>query len=227
MGRRPKVTRQQVLDAARTLFAERGYDATTLAAIAAPLGVSPAALLRHARDKEELFHVAMASGVQQIRLPLEFLAALDGSEDPRRVLRKIGEAFVPFIEERLAEQVARWMRSRTKRLELPFDLDVKPTPPQRALALVEDYLRRARRAGRLQVSDPRAAAMMLLGSLHSFVVLHQVVRISDPPLPLARYLDELVEIWTRGATTGATRGATAGKTRGAAKRPARRAGGKR
>lgn len=199
MGRRPKVSRQQVLDAARTLFAERGYDATTLAAIAGRLGVSPAALLRHARDKEELFHVAMASGVQQIRLPLEFLGELDGSEDPRRVLRRVGEAFVPFIEERLAEQVARWMRSKTRRLELPFDLEVKPTPPQRALALVEDYLRRARRAGRLRISDPRAAAMMLLGSLHSFVVLHQVVRISDPPLPLGRYLDELVEIWTREA----------------------------
>src|SRR3954469_10236397 len=131
MGRRPKVSREQVLDVSRTLFAERGYDATTLAAIAGRLGVSPAALLRHARDKEELFHVAMASGVQQIRLPLEFLAGLDGSEDPRRVLRRVGEAFVPFIEERLAEQVARWMRSKTKRLALPFSPGGETANPPR------------------------------------------------------------------------------------------------
>ena len=202
MGRRPKVTREQVLEAARTLFAERGYDATTLAAIAARLGVSPAALLRHARNKEDLFHAAMASGVRQLRLPIEFLADLDGSEDPRRVLRRLGRAFVPFIEARLAEQVARWMRAKApaRRLALPFDLDVKPTPPQRALALVEEYLRRARRAGRMRVPDPRAAALLLLGSLHSYVTLHQLVRISEPPLPLERYLDALVALWVAPAT---------------------------
>ena len=35
MGRRPKVTREEVLTAARAAFAERGFDATTLSAIAA------------------------------------------------------------------------------------------------------------------------------------------------------------------------------------------------
>ena len=206
MGRRPKVTREQVLEVARELFADRGYDATTLAAIGDRLGVSPAALLRHARNKEGLFHAAMASGVRQLRPPIEFLAELDGSEDPRRVLRRLGRAFVPFIEARLAEQVARWMRTKSaRRLELPFDLDVKPTPPQRALALVEEYLRRARRAGRLRLRDPRAAALLLLGSLHSYVTLHQLVRICEPPLPLERYLDALVDLGTRPAASAATR----------------------
>jgi AcrR family transcriptional regulator len=202
MGRRPKVTREEVLDAARQLFAERGYDATTLAAIAARLDVSPAALLRHAATKEELFAAAMATRPAEIRVPLEFLADLDPHEDPRAVLRRIGEVFVPFIEERFQEQISRWMRAKTveeARLSLPFSLEQKPTPPQRALGLIEQYLRRATDAGRLRVSDPRAAGLMLLGSLHSYVVLHHIVKIADPPLPLDRYLDALVEIWTRGA----------------------------
>jgi AcrR family transcriptional regulator len=41
MGRRPKVTREEVLATARQVFAERGFEGTTLAAIASRLDVSP------------------------------------------------------------------------------------------------------------------------------------------------------------------------------------------
>ena len=113
MGRRPKVTRDEVLTAARAAFAERGFDATTLSAIAARLGISAAALLRHAPTKEALFATAMtAGGPGDIRPPFDFLTELDGSEDPVPVLREIGLRFVPFIEQKLDEQVARWMRAK-------------------------------------------------------------------------------------------------------------------
>jgi len=227
VGRPPKVTRQQVLDAARTLFAERGYDATTLASIATRLDVSPAALLRHARSKDDLFRAAMASGIQQIRLPIEWLGDVPGDADPRRVLRRIGDSFVPFIEARLAEQVTQWMSGKAQpRLLLPFDLAVKPTPPQRALAAVEEYLRRAKSAGRLRLRDPRAAALLLLGSLHSYVTLHQIVKICEPPLPLDRYLDTLVEVWTRDASAPAAASAKPQRSRRKARAP-RRGDGKR
>jgi AcrR family transcriptional regulator len=136
-------------------------------------------------------------------VPVEFLAEVDGAEDPRQVLRRIGRAIVPFLEEKIDEQISRWMRSKSLQeapgFPLPFDPQVKPTPPQRLLALIEDYLRRAIAAGRLRLSDPRAAALLLIGSCHSYVTLHRIARIADPPLPLARYLDTLVEVWTRGA----------------------------
>jgi AcrR family transcriptional regulator len=203
MGRRPKVTREEVLTAARQVFAERGFEGTTLATIAAKLDVSPAALLRHAANKEELFSAAMSPAPGEIRVPVEFLAEVDGAEDPRQVVRRIGEAIVPFLEAKIDEQISRWMRSKalqeTPGFPLPFDPEVRPTPPQRLLTLVEEYLRRAVAAGRLRLSDPRAAALLLIGSCHSYVTLHRIARIADPPLPLDRYLDTLVEIWTRGA----------------------------
>src|SRR5258706_312096 len=45
MGRRPLISRDEVLQAARAAFAERGFDGTTLASIAKRLGVSAAARL--------------------------------------------------------------------------------------------------------------------------------------------------------------------------------------
>jgi AcrR family transcriptional regulator len=203
MGRRPKVTREEVLATARQVFSERGFEGTTLAAIASRLDLSPAALLRHAANKEDLFAVAMSPAPGEIRVPIEFLAEVEGTEDPRLVARRIGEAFVPFLEEKIDEQISRWMRSKALQEAssfppLPFDPEVRPTPPQRALALVEGYLGRAIAAGRVRVADPKAAALMLLGACHSFVTLHRIARIVEPPLPLDRYLDTLVEIWTRG-----------------------------
>lgn len=203
MGRRPKVTREEVLTAARQLFADRGFEGTTLAAIASRLDVSPAALLRHAASKEDLFAAAMSPAPGEIRVPVEFLAEVDGAEDPRQVLRRIGQAIVPFLEEKIDGQIARWMRSKALQeasgFPLPFDPEVRPTPPQRLLALIEEYLRRAIAAGRLRLRDPRAAALLLIGCCHSYVTLHRIARIAEPPLPLDRYLDTLVEIWTHGA----------------------------
>jgi AcrR family transcriptional regulator len=203
MGRRPKVTREEVLTAARQVFAERGFEGATLAAIAGRLDLSPAALLRHAATKEELFAAAMAPAPGEIRVPVEFLGDLDGSEEPQRVLRRIVESFVPFLEQKIDEQIARWMRTKIveepQGLPLPFDPNVRPTPPQRALALIEEYLRRATAAGRLSLRDPHAAALLLLGSCQAYVMLHRIARIEDPPLPLDRYVDTLVEVWLRGA----------------------------
>jgi len=209
MGRRPRVTREEVLDAARELFGERGFEGTTLAAIGARLGVSPAALLRHEPTKQALFEAAFATPPDAIRLPVEFLARVDAAkEDPAQVLRRVAEGFLPFFEQVLGQTIALWMRSNAlagdaerdpARLPLVFDRDLRPTPPERALVLIEGYLRRASRAGRLRLRDTRSAAVAFLGTLQAYVLLHKVVRAVDPPIPTGRYLDTLIDVWMRGA----------------------------
>ena len=47
-------TRRAVEDAARKLFAERGFHGTTLADITSAAGKSPAAFYRYFTDKEDL-----------------------------------------------------------------------------------------------------------------------------------------------------------------------------
>jgi TetR/AcrR family transcriptional repressor of mexJK operon len=202
MGRTARITREDVLAAAREAFVERGYEGTTLAAIGALLQVSPAAILRHAPTKEALFVAAMGQ-TEPIKTPLEFLDEVDGSQDPRRVLRRAAEALVPFLEARLRESVARWVYFRRVpgigRMPLPFDPATRPTPPQETLRCLEDYMRRAVRRGRLRISNPRAGAMAFLATIHSYIFLQQVLGVPEKPMPLSEYLDAVLEIWTRGA----------------------------
>ena len=201
MGRRAKVSREEILRGAREAFSERGFDGTTLAAIGAKVGLSPSALLRHAPTKEALFSAAMSAPADELP-PIEFVSRATGREDPADVLKRLALAIVPFLESKLGENIARWLRARTaeeaRTLRLPFDPRERPSPPARALALVEDYFRRASAAGRLEVRDPRAAALAFLGQLHAYVFLHRVVRI-EPAVALRRYVDTMIDIWRRGA----------------------------
>src|SRR5437867_2319579 len=112
MGRPARVTREEVLGAAREAFAGRGYDGTTLAAIAARVGVSPAALLRHAPSKAALFAAAMAERpAPDQTFPMGFLAEADPAR-PRDVLRRLARTAIPFIEAQMSESIARWMYSK-------------------------------------------------------------------------------------------------------------------
>jgi len=203
MGRPARVTRTQVLKAAREAFAAGGYDGTTLATIAARLGVSPAALLRHAPGKAALFAAAMAEPPAAERpFPMAFMADADPAR-PREVLRELARTAIPFIEAQISEAIACWMYAKNARerstLHLPWNPRAEDNPPRRIFTLLERYLRRAAKAGTLRVRDPQAAAMAFIGNLNAYVFFHRVVPLVDPPLPLDRYVDTLLDIWSRGA----------------------------
>jgi AcrR family transcriptional regulator len=209
MGRPPRVTRDDLLQAARRIFGEKGFDAATLADIASLVGVTPAAVLRHFESKQALFRAAMQSGVKappKFILDLAFIDA--ATADPREVLRSIAEQFVPFAQRAVAENIAVYMHSRSQRhLVVPFDADAPDSPPRRGLALVGDYFRRAMAAGRIRTFEPRAAALLFMGALHSYVTLHHIFNVAAKPYPLPRYIDALIDLWTEGAiVTGGTRG---------------------
>lgn len=61
-GRRPGApdTRAEVLDAARMLFAERGFSRTTIRAVAADAGVDPSLVHHYFGTKDDLFMAALA-----------------------------------------------------------------------------------------------------------------------------------------------------------------------
>jgi AcrR family transcriptional regulator len=208
MGRTARVTRDQVMAAARETFVERGFEGATLSEIGGRIGVSAAALLRHAPNKRELFLACMGTA-QPEPMPLEFLRELDGSEDPRRVLRRAGDTMVPFLEAKMAQIVSRWVYFKrvpgVGRMPVPFDPQARPTPPQKNLRYLEDYMRRAVKKGRLQVADPRAAALAFLATLHSYVFLQHVMDVLEKPMPLDVYLDTVLDVWTRGAIAPARR----------------------
>jgi len=206
MGRPPRISRDQILEAARTAFAERGFAGTTLADIAAELKVTPAAILRHFRTKQELFTTAMSSRGIVIPPFVEELARVDASTDPRVVLRRFAEQVIPFVSAiiRPAIAVQMHMASRQTTLVVPFDTQDEETPPRRGLRIATDYFRRAIEAGVVRRADPRALALLFLGQLQSYVFIHHILGVT-PGYPLESYLDALIDLWTGGALAPKTK----------------------
>jgi AcrR family transcriptional regulator len=89
-------TRQQILEAAERLFADRGYDATSLQMIADETGLTKAAVYYHFRAKVDIRHEIMRSRVDQLRTLLDEAAAIRGR---RARVEHVVNGFVDFFVE--------------------------------------------------------------------------------------------------------------------------------
>lgn len=72
-------TRQKVLDAARTLFAERGYDPATIRDIAKGAGMSTGAVFANFQDKAELFEAVLSEDLARLAETLKAAAAAEST----------------------------------------------------------------------------------------------------------------------------------------------------
>ena len=72
-------TRQKVLDAARTLFAERGYEPATIRDIAKGAGMSTGAVFANFQDKAELFEAVLSEDLAKLAETLRTAAAAEST----------------------------------------------------------------------------------------------------------------------------------------------------
>lgn len=84
---RPGYDREQMLHAAVALFNEQGYDATSVAALAARLGLSKAALYHHFSSKEEVLEVAVGAALDGLEGVLADATATSAGDRLAEVLR--------------------------------------------------------------------------------------------------------------------------------------------
>ncbi|WXL27105.1 TetR/AcrR family transcriptional regulator [Ectopseudomonas mendocina] len=154
---RPKdlAKRKAILDAAKNLFLIKGYDGSSMDAIAAEAGVSKLTVYSHFSDKETLFAAAIKAQCTA-QLP-EKLFELDDSAPLEQVLLEIGHSFYALINSRESLALHRVMMSmaaqNSKLPKLFYDAG-----PQRLQVGMEDLLRRADQSGKLSVPNPRTAA---------------------------------------------------------------------
>lgn len=89
--------RQQLVDVGRSLFAQHGYDATTVEEIAATAGVSKPVVYEHFGGKEGLY--AVVCDRELAHLGDEIGVALEGGGSRRRIERA-AMALLRYVEER-------------------------------------------------------------------------------------------------------------------------------
>lgn len=151
----PEVRRQEILDTAMELFAEKGYEATSMADIAKRLGVVQGLCYRYFDSKRVLFQEAMGQYVQEC-----CAAALPLIHDRSQTIRQRIDALADLTLR--TEDSARWRafyhrpENQALHTELSGRICVYLEPH------ITEELRDACARGELQLEYPELTASYLL-----------------------------------------------------------------
>jgi AcrR family transcriptional regulator len=164
-------TRERLVAVATTLFAERGYEATSIEAVLETAGVSRGSLYHHFANKEALFEAVLRA--VEVRIGDETMAAVVGATDAYDSLRRgclawmrmAGDPVVRRIVLIDAPAVLTWRRWRE--IEEEF-----------ALGNIKVAMRMAAHEGRVRRDLVDAFSHMLLATMNELA--HVVVRSPDP-----------------------------------------------
>ncbi|MGH9764064.1 MAG: TetR/AcrR family transcriptional regulator, partial [Blastocatellia bacterium] len=97
-------TRQQIVAAAKSLFAVHGYEGTSIEAVLQEAEVSRGALYHHFDSKEALFMAVLQSVEAEIGQAL--VNASQGMTDPVEALRAGGNAWLELANDQAIRQIA-------------------------------------------------------------------------------------------------------------------------
>lgn len=162
-------TRARILEAARELFVRKGYEATTMRAIADRVEYTPTAIYHHFRDKEALLTELSATDFRALAQAFHRIGQVT---DPVERLRKIGVAYVEFALAHPMQYQLMFMTQRPR----PKNGMPHVDPSQDAYAFLRHTWQEAIATGRLrpEFTDPDELAQICWSSTHGLVSLHIV-----------------------------------------------------
>ena len=177
MARTPKVVedrREQIIDAAMYVFAQKGFTRATNKDIAREAGITPGLIYHYFENKEALLK-AIIDG----RSPLALINTL-----PPQALALPPEVFLRYIIMQVLSILEEANFIQLIRVFLPeavYDQDLGSTlgsAMQQALSFLETYFQAKMDAGELRKTDPSLIPQLLMGSVMAFVLRRNVIR--DP-----------------------------------------------
>lgn len=181
---RPGYDREQVVRIAVQLFNEQGYDATSVADLAARLGLTKSALYHHVASKEAILQSALDDALGGLEGALaEALATQDAAIDR---LRHVVRGAVRVLTERLPE-VTLLLRVRGNSDAERSALERRRAFDQRVTAIVRD----AQREGALADDiDAAVATRLVFGMVNSLTEWYRPGGAVDP----VRLADDVLRV---------------------------------
>ena len=89
-------SRERIRESAKALFAERGYEAATTAAICRLAGTSQSQLIKHFTDKQGLLEAILEHAWEQINPAIRL--ATESVSSPRQKLQILTDMVLSFLE---------------------------------------------------------------------------------------------------------------------------------
>lgn len=170
--------RRQIVEGARAIFLQHGFDAASMNDIARAAGVSKGTLYVYFANKEELFEAIVH---QECQAHAESAFNLEpGDHDVAAVLMRLGSAYIRFLcqpEKASALRIVVAIADRMPEIGKSF----YETGPAVGIARLADYLKAQTAAGVLEIDDCHLAAAQFLDSCQSTLFKPVLFNFQDAP----------------------------------------------
>ncbi|WP_144264193.1 TetR/AcrR family transcriptional regulator [Filimonas lacunae] len=152
-----------ILDAARKVFLEKGYEQTSIRNIANEINYSPGSLYFYFKDKSEIFHELHKEG---FRLLMSRMAVLAKVADPFERLKAIGLNFIEFAQQHRDYYNLMFI------VEEPVNPAVEGFKiAQEAISFLAGVLTECQAKGRFTGMDIEYLTFMVLSAIHGICAL--------------------------------------------------------
>lgn len=173
-------TREKILDAAREMFGDAGFEATTMRAIADRIGYTATAIYYHFKDKEELLRELCYRDFSQLG---QVIAQAASIKDPIERIRHTGLAYVEFGLRNPSQYKFMFMTRHAENVATPENVPIDVTnPEENAYAFLMQCVADAINEKRIRpemCEDANHIANMLWAAVHGVVSLH-IIKSHDP-----------------------------------------------
>lgn len=155
---------KRILNGARKIFLEKGYEQTSMRNIASEINYSAGIIYFHFKDKSEIFHELHKEG---FRLLLSQLKVLDKVADPFERLNAMGRVFIQFAQDNkdyynlmfIAEEPAKKPQSGGFQIA------------QEAINHLLGVVKECQEKGRFKGMDAEYLTFMILSAVHGICAL--------------------------------------------------------
>ncbi|HWI52693.1 MAG TPA: TetR/AcrR family transcriptional regulator [Symbiobacteriaceae bacterium] len=172
----PPDRRQEILEAALRIYAEKGYTATTNADIAREAGVTPAALYYYFPSKADLFRAAITGRRSAIADQVSQMSDQILEMPPDVVLPFVFQAMAAFLADERTLAIMRIVLSEGPRNPEVMEVYQKDVVGQMS-PYVMKYIQHQMELGRIPEGDPRLTMVLLASPMLVMVILRDILKL--------------------------------------------------
>lgn len=183
--------RRQILDGARKVFMDLGFDGASMGEIARSAGVSKGTLYVYFADKNRLFEaIVEEESLEQGRIAFDF----DPARDVETTLREFGRAYIQVVCRPRGGSAVRTVMAIAERMP-EVGRRFYENVLQKTIGLLADYLKARVQSGDLAIDDCHLAASQFILMCQASLFLPFVFQVA--PAPSAERAGAVVDSATR------------------------------
>ena len=155
---------KRILDGARKIFLEKGYDHTSMRNIAQEINYSPGSIYFYFKDKSEIFHELHKEG---FRLLLSQLKVLNKVGDPFERLKASGRVFIQFAQENKDYYNLMFIVDEPVKNSLPEGFQIA----EEAISYMQGMVKECQEKGKFKDLDTEYFTFLVISVVHGICAL--------------------------------------------------------